>query len=98
MSSDYHMLQVAKHCRVCGCKLGRVTYQCSKYKDQLCKHYELSVERDQEGVHPVAFCNNCWAKMRKLDKAASSGAVARTHLLETPFSWEEHQDDACMCM
>ncbi len=71
---EFHRLQVEQHCRVCAGRLTRVTYQCSKHKENLGKHLRLNVVCDQEGVHPQVFCNTCWAKLRKLDKAVSSGS------------------------
>ncbi len=89
---EFHRLQVAQHCRVCAGRLTRVTYQCSKHKEKLGKHLGLNVECDQEGVHQQVFCNTCWAKLRKLDMATSSGTVAHTSLTQTPIPWTEHTD------
>ncbi len=94
---DFHRLQVAQHCRVCAGKLTRVTYQCSKKKDQLLKYLGVNVEADLEGVHPQVFCNTCWAKLKKIEKATASGTVARTSLLQTPFSWAVHGDTCTTC-
>ncbi len=74
--SEFHRLPVAQHCRVCAGKLIRTRYKCSKHKNLLIMHLGLDVECDQAGVHPEVFFNNCWAKLRKLEKATSSGMLA----------------------
>ncbi len=97
--ADFHQQRVAQHCRVCGGRLTRVTYKCSTNtnKDKLKKYLGVNVEGDKEGVHPPLFCNKCWASLKKVEKATSSGTVSRTSLTQNPFPWTEHTDTCTTC-
>ncbi len=56
-----------------------------QHKDKLKKYLEVNVEGDKEGVHPPLFCNKCWATLKKVEKATSSGTVSRTSLAQNPL-------------
>lgn len=43
-----------------------------KYSKQLGRLLGANVADDKEGMHPKSFCNTCWAKLRKLEKASCS--------------------------
>ena len=90
---EFHIQQLAKHCRVCGRRLskakGRSTaYTCTAYKDQLLACYGVDVSKDNKDTHPLQFCNPCYIITKRLAKASHS-RVPYTFATSI-FVWTQH--------
>lgn len=94
---EFHLEQLAKHCRVCGKRLCKAkgrsqpTHQCSKHTADLVTAFQISTSNDNEHAHPHCFCNNCYRTMTWVVKCQLDGIL---HHPETSlFEWTEHTLD-----
>lgn len=93
-----HAKWVLSSCRVCGGKLSRfkVSYDCHSTQNQAKLHsIGVSVEHDNEEVHPQRFCHGCYNICARTISANTSGKHYTPKLVR--FQWEEHQDGCCGC-
>jgi hypothetical protein len=87
-----HKSYLRERCRVCLQTLGRVHYSC---KGEMCKPLfshclGIDTNLDRENVHPPSTCNNCYAKMKKIE----AGTVSSTLI---PFPFMEHSTRCALC-
>lgn len=92
-SSKFHKEKLAIYCRICSGKLGRVSYNCSKYQQLLLDCLPVNVEGDKSEIHPPKLCNTCYATLRKMQAALDSGTEYRRSL--EPFAWAQHSEMGC---
>ena len=85
-----------KHCRVCGGRLKKakggvhqVTHICSDNKEVLLVTFGLDVSLDTPDIHPLRFCNSCYAACLRQATAALKGAPFH-HSIDV-FSWTQHE-------
>lgn len=94
---EFHLQQLAKHCRVCGKRLckakGRASvYQCTDHIADLFTSFGVNVSSDDDDkISPTKFCNPCYATMKRVIVAGKEG-MPYTHTI-TPFVWTEHAPD-----
>ena len=92
---DKHTQLLAKHCRICANKLGRVAYSTVKHTMLLEQAFGVSVSVDQPEVHPASFCNRCYLTAQRVTKCAREGKHTETSC--RPFEWKNHSDDCFFC-
>jgi hypothetical protein len=91
MSSTDHKKYLKDHCRVCLQKLGRVHYACSNEQCSSLFKSCLAIDTalDKSSVHPPCICNNCYAKMKKIQGGSGLPLVV--------FPFTEHSENCVLC-
>ena len=87
-----------RHCRICGGFLHKrrkrgTEYECSLHSHSLTKTFGVDVTADIPSVHPLKFCDRCYACVRRQDSADAQG-LPYNHST-TVFIWEKHTDKEC---
>ena len=69
----WHTKQLAKHCRVCGQRLQRAKtktktssiFSCMERKEELQVTFGITVNDDDNMIHPTRFCSSCYLKTKR---------------------------------
>lgn len=96
---ESHLVQLSKHCRVCGKKLCKAkskatVYPCKDHPNSLLKCFGVDISRDEPTIHPPKFCNPCFAVTKRFAKATADG-VHYSHSVQC-MEWSSHTEDTCM--
>ena len=67
-------------------------YYCTQH--QLLKCFSVDVSQDDSTIHPLKFCNPCYAVTRRWSKTCADG-VHYTHSVE-PIDWSPHTESTCL--
>ena len=95
---EFHQLELRKHCRVCGKRLCKAKSKatvdpCSKHPNLLLKCFGIDVSQDDPTVHPLSFCNPCYAVTRRWTKVAADG-VHYSNSVQS-MEWSSHVGSEC---
>ena len=95
---EFHQQELQKHCRVCGKRLCKAKskatiYPCIQHQDSLLKSFGIDVSQDNSTIHPLKFCNPCYAVTRRWAKAFADG-VHYTHSVQL-MDWSPHSLSSC---
>ena len=72
MAPAVHRCKLDELCRVCGCKLHKVStkpaakkrypcmYQCAAFSEELLSAFHIATTKDCYQIHPPMFCNKCY--------------------------------------
>ncbi|EDO47180.1 predicted protein [Nematostella vectensis] len=87
--NSIHLQNLEKICRVCGNRLKKykdrfeTSYNCKGHVVFLAETYNLSIEKDDQTIHPSKFCRECFRSYR-------------IHTREVVF-WEKQTDTCSTC-
>lgn len=84
MNIDEHRAVLVSSCRVCGRKLGKVSFSCQRLSEKLFTLWGISVGEDEENVHPLYFCHACRCVVRRYCDKPSFTSI------QQPVSWSKH--------
>ena len=90
-----HREVLLKLCRVCGESIHRfrVSYSCKAKKDDLHTAFLITIDEDNEDIHPPHFCDGCYAGMKRKIKATENKKICMQSL--KLFQWSAHSDSNC---
>ncbi|KAL5500209.1 hypothetical protein EMCRGX_G011728 [Ephydatia muelleri] len=97
MRMDYHIQQLAIHCRACGqrlkkCKQKTVSsFQCKVFAANL--HIAFGVDTTGDNVHIHSFCSCCERSMHRAITAKTE--VVHHRCSVKLFQWEMHSNQEC---
>ena len=90
--TDFHQLELARHCRVCGklvAKGGTYTHKCTNVGDTLERGLGVNVDNDIPSIHPPSVCHTCYTKARQYCTSAEVQSSLSIQM------WTPHSDDNC---
>ena len=72
-----HLQALAKLCRICGGKVDkyRVSYKTTDHKESLKIAFAINIDTDHHDIHPVSFCDRCFAVLKRKEKAVIEDRV-----------------------
>lgn len=90
----FHQSELAKSCRICGCKTGNLqkyVYKTSTphVAEKLLCAYGFAVDQDDEKIHPKNVCVTCYAKSVKASSDVNYMCSTR------PVIWLPHREIDC---
>ena len=91
--TDFHQLELARHCRVCGKSVstgGTYTHTCTNAGDTLKSGLGINVDNDNPSIHPPSVCHTCYTKARQY--ASTSVEVQSSLCIQV---WTPHSDENC---
>ena len=95
-STNYHALELVKHCRVCGKCFARGSRKYDKHtvtpKSLIESYYGVDIENDNSTIHPPEVCHACVSQMRHIKAAQGKANLCTDASL---FAWTPHTDDPC---
>ena len=98
MDREYHKKALERMCRVCGQflaktkKATKTTYECTSNTEKLRETFNIHVEDDDEAVHPILFCHNCY-KLHHFKSKVPKGRIYEEQRHIFP-SWSAHNESS----
>ena len=97
-----HRCKLDELCRVCGCKLHKVStkpaakkrlYQCAAFSEELLSAFHIATIKDCHQIHPSMFCNKCYLTMKHVTTATLHKKPYKCGL--KPYDWYNHTIHSC---